>query len=48
MENVKLPARIVSQVTLVVKNLPASSGDAGEAGSIPWSRKMATHASILA
>ena len=42
-----------SQVELVVKNLPASAGDAGNTGSIPgWEypleEKIATHSSILA
>ena len=43
----------VSQVALVVKNLPANAGNAGDAGSIPGSgispgEGMATHSSILA
>ena len=43
-----------SQVTLEVKNLPASAGDTGDEGSIPESGRspegegMATHSSILA
>ena len=45
-----------SQVVLVVKNLPANAGDAGDPGSIPgWGMAtsileegMATHSSILA
>ena len=43
-----------SQVTLEVKNLPASAGDTGDEGSTPESGRspegegMATHSSILA
>ena len=42
-----------SQVTLVVKNLPANAGDVRDAGSVPGSgtsleEGMATHSSILA
>ena len=42
-----------SQVAQVVKNLPASAGDSGDAGLIPGSgspleEEMATHSSILA
>ena len=43
-----------SQVTLEVKNLPASAGDTGDEGSTPGSGRspegegMATHSSILA
>ena len=37
---------------LVIKNLPASAGDAGDMGSVPGlkdalEKKMATHSSIL-
>ena len=43
----------VSQVALVVKNLPANAGDVRDAGSVPGSgtsleEGMATHSSILA
>ena len=42
-----------SQVELVVRNLPANAGDAGDTGAIPgWEyaleKEMATHSSILA
>ena len=42
-----------SQVTLVVKNLPANAGDVRDAGSVPGSgtsleEGMATHSSVLA
>ena len=41
------------QVVLVVKNLPANSGDRRDAGSIPGSRRslkegMTSHSSVLA
>ena len=32
----------------MVKNLPADAGDAGDMGSIPLEKEMATHSSILA
>ena len=43
----------VSQVALLLKDLPASAGDAGVTGSIPGSGRspgggMATHSSVLA
>ena len=43
----------VSQVALVVKNLPAKTGDIRDVGLIPGSgrpleKKMKTHSSILA
>ena len=42
----------VSQMVLEVKNLPASAGDTGDAGSVPGSRRsleegVAAHSSIL-
>ena len=42
-----------SQVVLIIKNLPANTGDIRDAGSIPESGRsleegMATHSSILA
>ena len=38
--NVLLSCVWTSQVALVVKNPPASRGDAGDADSIPWVRKI--------
>ena len=49
----KLPLLSYSKLGTVVKNLPASAGDARDAGLIPGSGRspgggMATHSSILA